>query len=163
MTFDISKVYTMLNAEDVKIGSKGYFADNVKTLKEAVLAEDSVMFGEVEEIFDDSASRRFGIKDESGCGFGLFYPVNKPESKKFRPYTNVNEMVDDFKERSHHVSDNKDQNLSIYVKSKDNAMMFLVTCFGDGYIRIGLCTTTFANLFKNYTYLDGSPCGYLED
>lgn len=28
MEFDISRVYTMLTADEVKEGSKGYFADN---------------------------------------------------------------------------------------------------------------------------------------
>lgn len=36
MEFDESKVYTLINADKVKIGSKGYYADDLKTLKERV-------------------------------------------------------------------------------------------------------------------------------
>ena len=41
MEFDESKIFTMVNADKVKLGSKGYFADSLKELKIAVEQERS--------------------------------------------------------------------------------------------------------------------------
>ncbi|UKI53128.1 MAG: hypothetical protein L6V86_08575 [Treponema sp.] len=49
MKFDESKVFTLLNADKVKIRDKGYFADNLRVLKNAVLTEDRELFGEITE------------------------------------------------------------------------------------------------------------------
>lgn len=35
MEFDKAKVFTVLNADEVKIGSSGYFADNLRSLRVA--------------------------------------------------------------------------------------------------------------------------------
>lgn len=36
MTFNQKNLYTMINAENAKIGSKGFFAQSIKTLKKYV-------------------------------------------------------------------------------------------------------------------------------
>lgn len=69
--YDETKVYTALNAHKVKAGSRGYFADNLKTLKEAVEHRRSRDYGTVEKILDEDNSCRFSMKDV--CGFALFY------------------------------------------------------------------------------------------
>lgn len=35
MEFDKSRVFTALNADEIKVGSKGYFADNLRSLRGA--------------------------------------------------------------------------------------------------------------------------------
>lgn len=60
--------------------ARGYFADNVRCLEEAVQNEDSVVFGEIEEIRGTYLSYRF-------CGVGeapynLFYLIEEPKKKK---------------------------------------------------------------------------------
>lgn len=80
MNFDKSRAYSAINAEEVKIGSKGYFADTVGTLKEVVQDEDNVMFGEIKEILSNSALYRFGIKDE--YEYALFYLVEEPQERR---------------------------------------------------------------------------------
>ena len=48
MEFDKSRIYTMVNADEVKLGSAGYFADNIYSLQQAVQHNDRECFGKVE-------------------------------------------------------------------------------------------------------------------
>lgn len=81
MEFDESKIFTMVNADKVKLGSKGYFADSLKELKIAVEQERSERYGEITEIDDDSHSDRFCNKYI--YYYSLFYLVEESEEKKF--------------------------------------------------------------------------------
>ncbi len=86
MEFDKSRVFTALNADEVKVGSKGYFADSIRILKETIkeTLKDScaAAYGEIDEIKDDSCSCRFSIKKNSAYSF--FYLVKEPMEKKYR-------------------------------------------------------------------------------
>lgn len=66
MEFDKARVFTALNADEIKIGSEGYFADSIRILKETIkeTLKDScaAAYGEIDEIKDDSCSCRFSIK-----------------------------------------------------------------------------------------------------
>ena len=55
MEFDKSKVYTAVNADEVKVGSKGYFADTIAGLKNNIDKENILTVGKVWE--EDSISR----------------------------------------------------------------------------------------------------------
>ncbi len=162
MVFDKSKVYTALNADEIKPGSKGYFADNLKVLKEAALSEDSVMFGEIENIYDDSCSRRFNIKDD--CGYCLFYLIEEPQEKKLRPYKDTDEMVEDFKKRFN-VNVPPYAMPLIWVKTKGADKKYLIVRFASALticLNVEVYTPTLEDLAEGYTYLDGSPCGIEE-
>lgn len=54
MEFDKSKIYTVVNADEVKIGSKGYFANTILELETCVELEASL--NELEEIFSKDIS-----------------------------------------------------------------------------------------------------------
>ncbi|WP_296016694.1 hypothetical protein [uncultured Treponema sp.] len=162
MVFDKSKVYTALNADEIKPGSKGYFADNLKVLKEAALSEDSVIFGEIENIYDDSCSRRFNIKDD--CGYHLFYLIEEPQEKKLRPYKDTDEMVEDFKKRFN-VNVPPYAMPLIWVKTKGADKKYLIVRFASALticLNVEVYTPTLEDLAEGYTYLDGSPCGIEE-
>lgn len=168
MKFDKSKVYTALNADEVKVGSKGYFACNIKVLREAVQDEDDVMFGKIEEIFADFASCRFGIENESG--YGLFYLVEEPKEKQFRPYKDTDEMIEDFKRRYNSYGgwsgkDNPMYNPLIWIKTKGADNKYLIVRFASALticLNTEVFTLTFEDLVEGYTYLDGTPCGIEE-
>ena len=57
MTFNKSRVYTALNADEVKVGSKGVFADNVDWLKHFV--KDERHISTVEKIESENMVYRF--------------------------------------------------------------------------------------------------------
>lgn len=63
MEFAKAKIFTALNADEVKVGSNGYFADNLRSLRGAAEEECSRAYGEIEEIMDNSYGCRFRMKD----------------------------------------------------------------------------------------------------
>ncbi len=77
MKFDVSKVYTVLNADALKIGSKGYYADNLETLKKRVSNEDSGSYGIVTEISGENHLYRFRLYGTWDLAF--FYLIEEPE------------------------------------------------------------------------------------
>lgn len=171
MEFDISRVYTMLNADEVKEGSEGYFANNFKGLKDIIAHEFSECYGKISKIKTEGHSLRF-LKEDDYC-FGLFYLIKESQEEKFRPYSNPDEMIEDFKRRYNSYDDwsgkdNPMYNPMIWIKSKDTGFRHLVTDYGDNdncnksHIWIGSLSINFKELYENYTYLDGTPCGIKE-
>lgn len=175
MKFDISRVYTMLNADEVKEGSEGYFANNFKGLKDIIANEFSECYGKISKIKTEGHSLRF-LKEDDYC-FGLFYLIKESQEEKFRPYSNPDEMIEDFKKRYNAYGgwsgkDNPMYNPMIWIKSKDTGFRHLVTDYGDNdncghcnkiCIWIGTPSIMFKELFDKYTYLDGTPCGIKEE
>lgn len=79
MEFDESKIYTLVTADKVKIGSKGFFSDNLMDLKNIVERERSERYGKITGIKDNSYTARFQIKVEGNYNYGLFYLVEEPK------------------------------------------------------------------------------------
>lgn len=145
MEFDESKVYTLINADKVKIGSKGYYADNLKTLKERVNSHSGRWLGEVDKIYDTSSTYRFAIKNNTK--FALFYLVEESE-KKYWPYYNTDEIPGGA--------------LFNIVVSTDGTRL-LITAVEDKRVYLGPCGwVDLYDLYKYYTWLDGTPCGVEE-
>lgn len=171
MKIDESKIYTLLTADKVRLGSKGYFADTLKNMREVVDQERSENYGEIAEIKDNSYVARFKIKncdiEESLTNpfrsYGLFYLVEEPKEKELRPYKDTDEMIDHFCRHFNLIP--QDHRLpTLWVKN--NNRKYLITrvsknavtmCFKD-------CVYTFSlSIFgKECTWLDGSPCGIEE-
>lgn len=163
MEFDKSRVFTVLNADEVKIGSSGYFADNLRSLRVAAEEECSGAYGEIEEIMNNSYGCRF--RKKNGDTYTLFYLAEETGEKKLRPYNDVDEMVEDFKERFN-VNVPPYEMPLIWVKTKDTDKKYLIVRFASDLticLNFKVYTPTFEDLVEGYTYLDGSPCGIEED
>ena len=166
MEFDKNRIYTAVNADNIIVGSRGYFADNLKALEEAVQQEDSVMYGEIEEIKSKVVSCRFKIKDESN--YGLFYYVEEPQEKKFRPYKDTDEMIEDFKRRYNSYGGWSGKSNPMYCPLiwlrfiHDSKESLLVTRFSDDEIGAGAGWYCMDDVMEEFTYLDGTPCGISE-
>lgn len=162
MEFDKSRIYTVVNADEVKLGSIGHFADNIYSLQKAVQYNEKRYFGKVEDIKDNCTGFRF-VADSGAC-FSLFYLVEEPGEKKFRPYKDVDEMVEDFKKRFN-VNVPPYAMPLIWIKTEDADKKYLIVRFASA---MTIChntevyTPTFEDLAEAYTYLDGSPCGIEE-
>lgn len=74
MKFDMNKVYTALNATQVKIGSKVYAAPNVEDLKKAVKSNMTADLRVVVEIKNESYAHRF-VTETSDKSAKLSYPL----------------------------------------------------------------------------------------
>lgn len=171
MKFDLNKVYSAPSADQVKIGSKGYFSDVLKYLKDAVEQEQGEKYGEIAEIKDESYESRFKMKDDY-C-YGLFYPVEDPKKTEYRPYNDVSEMIDHFCSHFNLVSSTCSLP-HIWVKGKPESKykdeIAQAVGFYENNVSIGLpCNAkdkftlyTLYELFDHFTYLDGTPCGIKE-
>lgn len=163
MKFDKEKIFTVLNANEVRIGSSGYFADNLRSLRVATEEEYSRAYGEIEEIMDNSYGCRFRKKD--GDTYTLFYLAEEPREKKLRPYKNMDEMVEDFKERFN-VNVPPYEMPLILLKTKGADKKYLIVNFASALTichNVEVYTPALEDLVEGYTYLDGSPCGIEED
>lgn len=83
MEFDKSKVYTALNADELKVGSKIICANTIGNLKELVeqnMAEISDLT-RIDTVFSD---KRFVVNEDTDrvCAFLFAYLVSEPEEKK---------------------------------------------------------------------------------
>lgn len=88
MTYDKSRVYTALNADELKIGSKVIVADSIFELKTKVENDDVV---ELTHIYGEEDEYRFEVEDGRTKNnipivtyWGLAYLVSEPEEKKLK-------------------------------------------------------------------------------
>ena len=172
MEFYVDKIFMSLSAGDVKIGSKGYYADSLVNLKTRVENEDKLAYGEVTRMHDKDCLYRFRI--DNIIDTALFYLVEEFTENKFRPYSKPNEMIEDFKKRYNSYDDwsgkdNPMYNPMIWIKSKTTGFRHLITDYGDddncnkSCIWIGTLPIKFKELYEDYTYLDDTPCGIKEE
>lgn len=84
MEFDKSKVYTALNADELKIGSKVIVGDTVEALRNRVQNGTTPLT--LSEIRRDSYERRFRVEEytEPESVFSFVYLVSEPEEKKLK-------------------------------------------------------------------------------
>lgn len=78
MEFDKNKVYTALNADEVKVGSIGFFADTLQELEDRVKNETPLLI--VQSINNKDYTCRFHSGDGNGIWgiWELFYLVEEP-------------------------------------------------------------------------------------
>ena len=150
MIFDINKV-VYLKAEKelscvVKIGTKGYIADNIADLRYLIENEWKYYYDELRSIDEDS-DFPFNFVN-TAIGYKLFYPVEEPKEKKYRPYT--------WEEREHLRGKwVKWTNSNNEKKEFQITNMELLT--NDKFIiNNGITPEILLDMAK---FLDGSPCG----
>lgn len=166
MEFDKSKVFTVVNADELKLGSIGYFANSLQSLKTQVEQEEDT----ATTLIRVAPGNNYPFIEESGNEYFLFYLVEEPEEKKFRPYKNCDEMIEDFKRRYNSYGgwsgkDNPMYNPLIWVKKRAIERVECISSFNDEAVYISLADYWYSmeEIFKNFTYLDDSPCGIEEE
>lgn len=144
MKFDKTRVYSPCNADEVKVGSKGFFADNISELKKKVNEGHELLT--LVKIYGEKSATRFSISTISS--YILFYLVEEPEEKKYRPYDDTAEMLDGAM-------------LDIVV-SRDGTRL-LITAAEDKRVYLGpQGWVDLFDLYKYYTWPNGTPCGVEE-
>lgn len=157
MKLDESNIYTLANADKVKSGSMGFFGNTLDQLYSRIENRDThvlscVLETSFEHRFETCEPRRYA----------LFYPVEKLE-KKFRPYEGIYEMLNDFSKRAR-INCKIINPPQIYLKEKIDKTnyIYLITIFSSNQVWMGGVNYSLDELFDNFTYLDGSPCGVEE-
>lgn len=175
MEFNTSKVFTAVNADQVKVGSKGFIANSIAEIKYKLEHFDNSYICEIGGIGPESECCRF-IEGSNELCHPYFYLVEEPVKKEYRSYNDMNEMIEDFEKRFYLVPQalNLSQALrlpQIWVKGKPEGKCKdeIVQVVGFYKDLVTICRAydvnefTLYELFDHFTYLDGSPCGIKED
>lgn len=153
MEFDKSRVYTVLNADELPIGSKCVFADTVKALREEVETGDTVdvvrkftgLYGCVEDYGDIQFSDGFYT-------YNYAYLIEPPAEPKYKPFESIGKAMEAIRKHGG------------WIKSKTTQGYFLIgalkskkfTIIGHEYWE------PFSFLLEHYVFVDdSSPCGEL--
>ena len=152
MKFDKTKVYTALNADELKVGSKVYVSDNIYYLKKCV--EDNLESCILAEVLLEKEANRFCIDDISNEQWQLAYLIEPPAEPKYKPFSNMENAVEAIKKHGGWIK-SKDGNKSFFItgfNKKENAFCFVFEHWHS-----------FSFLFAKFVWVDdGSPCGELE-
>ena len=87
MEFDIKQVYTCVNADELKVGSKVICADDLGTLKEIIKQikseedDNDNWIENLEEVRNENSEFRFVT---SQADYNLAYLISEPEEKKLK-------------------------------------------------------------------------------
>ena len=93
MEFDKSRVYTALNADELKVGSKVIVADSLQGLKDRVnkSASDEDYISRIGSILPETEIHRF--KTISGGVYPLAYlicpPIFPPKKREYKPFSDT--------------------------------------------------------------------------
>ena len=144
MEFDKTRVYSACNADEVKVGSKGYFADSINELKKKVNEGNELLT--LVKIYGEESATRFSVSTISS--YILFYLVEEPKEKVYRPYNDTAEMPNGAM-------------LDIVVSSDGTRL--LITAVEDKRVYLGpQGWVSLIDLYTCYTWLNDIPCGVEE-
>lgn len=91
MTFDESKVYTALNADELRVGSRCIFADTIQDLKKTVKRSAGYERTKLRRLQDDTNTCRF--IDSFGKMFVFAYLIESPKESEYRPFESIEEAM----------------------------------------------------------------------
>ena len=144
MKFDKTRVYSAYNADEVKVGSKGYFADSISDLKKKVDEGSELLT--LTKIYGEESATRFSISTISS--YILFYLVEEPKEKVYRPYNDTAEIPGGA--------------LHKIVVSSDGTRL-LITAAEDKRVYLGpQGWVSLLDLYTYYVWPNGTPCGVEE-
>ena len=153
MEFDKSRVYTALNADELKIGSKCIFADTVKALRKEVQADD---YAQYVQPFIRLHDNGYDVQFLTDCYvYNYAYLIEPPAKPKHSPFESVDKAMEAIKAHGG------------WVKDKTTDDLKLITSIGKisdsvGSIGVGGSYYTFTTFLDRYVFADdGSPCGEL--
>ena len=146
MTFDESKVYTALNADELRVGSRCIFADTIQDLKKTVERSVGYERTKLKRLQDDTNTCRF--IDSFGTMFVFAYLIESPKESEYRPFKNIEEAMKAIKAHGG------------WIKYKVSGRSSLVFAYDEETITISDDELDTNTLFLTYVFVDdGSPCG----
>ena len=108
----------------------------------------------------DDVCKGCAFRDNESCSdfivcHGIIFEKVKKEPK-YRPYKDTAEMIADLKEHGRNWSA---MSMPLIWIKNGNDDKYLITEYFDDSVGLFSCNETLTELFEDYTYLDGSPCG----
>ena len=152
MEFNKNRIYTAVNADELKIGSTVYVSDNMYYLKKCV--EESLESSILTSILSEKEPKRFCISNNEK--WQLVYLIEPPDEPKYKPFKDIDKAMEAIKKHGG------------WVKEKISGDLKLISCIGkisDSMLSICVGSTYFTSttLLKDFIFADdGSPCGELE-
>lgn len=155
----------LLWSKDEKVGRK------MKTTKEKIVVMQAYDEGKQIQIkdggYDDWSD--WNADYEPNWDWQQFKYRIKPEEPIYRPYESIDEMVEDYCDKSGELRLARLSMPYIWVKYKNKRWgdtkhlltSFNNACEGHSYVWIANGWVSLEELFDDYTYLNGSPCGKL--
>ncbi|MGI5060566.1 hypothetical protein E4N89_06225 [Treponema denticola] len=149
MEFDKSKVYTSLNADELKVGSKVYVSDNIAYLRECI--EDNFESCILTRVMSEKEAKRFCI-DKSCEKWQLAYLIEPPAEPKYKPFKDIDKAMEAIKKHGG------------WIKKKSNRYQYIVIAKSSTSLRLSDGWFTLEAIFYDYVFADdGTPCGELEE
>ena len=152
MEFDKSRLFSAVNADELKVGSKCIFANTMQDLKAFVKTKSPAT---LTSIGDESSPKRFmGSYGYTEVAYLFAYLIEPPAEPKYLPFASNKKAMEAIMK---HCG---------WVKHKNEQYSFITAIdIGeeDGYeIKIDDDWFPADELLKNYVFADdGSPCGEL--
>ena len=143
------KIYTCLSADMLKRGSRGYFADDLETLKKLVDSGENTHL--LMQVNSRNATARF--KTETEQSYCLFYLVSVPPEPYTRPYKSGDELLLDFENRKH----------PLYVINDETGMIVMITALEQDGAWLNGAKVEFTRLHKYFHFKNGDTVGVLEN
>ena len=151
MKFDKTRVYTALNADELKVGSKCIFADTVQGLKKHIETKQILT---LVEIYEEHKRDRFvGSDGAIEASYSLAYLIEPPVEQRYKPFSSEEKEVEVIKKHGG------------WIKSKDGNKSFFITGFNkkeNTFCFVFEHWHSFNFLFAKFVWADDdSPCGEL--
>ena len=144
MEFDKSRVYTAVNADELKIGSKCVLADTIQELKERKYIDTLV------GVADESHACRFVSEHWNGWEYALAYLIEPPAEPKYKPFESVDKAMDAIKKHGG------------WLERKSDGLQGIVVAKSSDRIKAVQCWYRLGDMFESLVFADdGSPCGEL--
>ena len=153
MEFDKSRVYTAVNADELKVGSKCIFADTVKALRKKVQADD---YAQYVQPFIRLHDNGYDVQFLADCyTYNYAYLIEPPAEPKYKPFESVDKAMEAIKAHGRYV-----------IKTNNMMSAFLVTeddkDQGESRIFIDSHWYGLQELYRLFVFADDdSPCGEL--
>lgn len=151
MEFNKNRIYTAVNADELKIGSTVYVSDNMYYLKKCV--EESLESSILTSILSEKEPKRFCISNNEK--WQLVYLIEPPAEPKYKPFESLNSLSNAVKRHGDNIQTKESKFLANIIGiSLSNEIII-----NDLY---GLCILPADELLNDYVFAnDGSLCGEL--
>ena len=167
---NVEKVYTTLNADEVKPGSLGYFADDLETLERMISSGSTLKM--LEKVNDKRAAARFKLLNENS--YCLFYLVEQPSELNVQPselnvqpselnvqpselnvqpYISGAALLSDFESKQH----------PLYVFNNDTKDCIMITRITITGVYLNSEFVPLSELTAHFSFKNGDPVGVKND